>query len=206
MGRKNAANFVGGGKMSSSDAKSKSALGFLSVINDPDDGLFGGYLVLNLAGRPLEFHCTAPVKPNRAQQILYGPTLEPYLYGEQIGQALLAKAKLEPLAVCTDQEPVLAVREFTKAPVALVLPSETVPAGDGSAKADAKIWRIDAPHASGAAIHAFQLGRNRLGVPEAAASDEKILVERLTEAAAAFDLAEPFQRIREAIEEARRGG
>lgn len=192
--------------MSSSDAKSKSALGFLSVINDPDDGLFGGYLVLNLAGRPLEFHCTAPVKPNRAQQILYGPTLEPYLYGEQIGQALLAKAKLEPLAVCTDQEPVLAVREFTKAPVALVLPSATAPAGDGSVKADAKVWRIDAPHAGSTTIHAFQLGRNRLGVPETAASDEKILVERLTEAAAAFDLAEPFQRIREAIEEARRGG
>ena len=42
-------------------------------------------MLLNLAGRPLEFHCTAPVKPNRVQQILYGPSLQPYLYGEQIG-------------------------------------------------------------------------------------------------------------------------
>ena len=56
--------------MSNIDAKSKPALGFLTVVEHPQYGLFGGYLVLNLAGRPLEFHCTAPIKPNRAQEIL----------------------------------------------------------------------------------------------------------------------------------------
>ena len=69
------------------DAKSQPALGFLTVLEHSQHGLMGGYLVLNISGRPLEFHCTAPIKPNRAQQILYGPTLEPYLFGEQIGQA-----------------------------------------------------------------------------------------------------------------------
>ncbi len=59
-------------------------------------------MLLNAAGRPLEFHCTAPVKPNRTQEILYGPMLKPYLYGEQIGQTLLAKSKLMPVVVCTD--------------------------------------------------------------------------------------------------------
>ena len=54
-------------------------------------------------GRPLEFHCTAPIKPNRAQEILYGPTLDAFLYGEQIGRTLLAEAKIEPLLVCTDR-------------------------------------------------------------------------------------------------------
>ncbi len=87
------------------DDKSPTALGFLTVIEHPQHGLMGGYLVLNGAGRPLEFHCTAPVKPNRAQQILYGPTLEPFLYGEQIGQALVAKSQLEPLLICTDVRP-----------------------------------------------------------------------------------------------------
>ena len=52
---------------------SQPVLGFLTVLEHPQHGLFGGYLLLNLAGRPVEFHCTAPVKPNRAQQILYGP-------------------------------------------------------------------------------------------------------------------------------------
>jgi hypothetical protein len=194
--------------MSSSDAKSKSALGFLTVIEDPEDGLFGGYLVLNLAGRPLEFHCTAPVKPNRAQQILYGPTLEPFLYGEQIGQALLAKTKLAPVAVYTDREPALAVREFTDVPVALVLADEASASASGEAteSAGSKIWRVDAPQRGCGPMLTFQLGRNRLAVPETAAADQRTIVDRLAGVADSLDLAEPFQRIREAVEEARRGG
>ena len=107
--------------MAADDAKTQPALGFLTVLEQAPHGLMGGYLVLNGAGRPLEFHCTAPIKPNRAQQILYGPTLEPYLYGEQIGQALAAKASLEPLLICTDLRPALAVRSVIDTPVALVL-------------------------------------------------------------------------------------
>jgi hypothetical protein len=190
--------------MASNDSKSKRALGFLTVIEDPEQGLFGGYLVLNLAGRPLEFHCTAPLKPNRAQQILYGPTLEPYLYGEQIGQALIAKTRLEPLAICTDREPVLTVREYTEAPVVFVLsPEAATSSSNAPAEAGSKVWRVDGPHAS---LAAFRLGRNRLAVPEKAAADQRLIQERLAELPESFDLAEPFQRIREAIEEARRGG
>lgn len=58
--------------MASPAGKSTIALGFLTVVEHKQHGLFGGYLVLNQVGRPLEFHCTAPVKPNRAQEILYG--------------------------------------------------------------------------------------------------------------------------------------
>ena len=108
--------------MESGKNSSKPAIGFLTVIDHPQHGLFGGYLVLNLAGRPLEFHCTAPIKPNRAQQILYGPTLESFLYGEQIGSTLLGHAKTSPLVVCTDREPVLSLRDLVDLPVALVLP------------------------------------------------------------------------------------
>src|SRR3954469_20221301 len=105
------------------DAKSVPTLGFLTVVEHPQHGLFGGFLLLTMNGRPLEFHCTAPVKPNRAQEILFGPTLAPYLYGEQIGRTLLAKSSVEPLVVCTDLAAMLAVREHTAAPVALVLES-----------------------------------------------------------------------------------
>ena len=100
------------------------ALGFLTIINNPQHGFFGGYLILNMSGRPLEFHCTAPIKPNRAQEILYGPTLEAFIYGEQIGQTLLKQSSHEPLMVCTDCEPALAVRQYVSWPVALVLPPE----------------------------------------------------------------------------------
>src|SRR5688572_19430758 len=103
-----------------SSTRSAACLGFLTVIEQAELGLLGGYLVLNAAGRPLEFHCTAPVKPNRAQEILYGTTLQPFLYGEQIGQTLLARSKATPIVVCTDSEPVLAARDFTHVPLVLV--------------------------------------------------------------------------------------
>ena len=130
------------------------------MIDHPQHGLFGGYLVLNLAGRPLEFHCTAPIKPNRAQQILYGPTLESFLYGEQIGSTLLGHAKTSPLVVCTDREPVLSLRDLVDVPVVLVLPPEERRNRMGRARrpiplvaclvgwqADVPtVLRVDAPH------------------------------------------------------------
>ena len=63
--------------MGQRDGKSLSALGFLTVVPHEQHGLFGGLLILDSGGRPLEFHCTAPVKTNRAQEILFGPMLEP---------------------------------------------------------------------------------------------------------------------------------
>src|SRR5438270_2671493 len=110
--------------MSVTSPKATPSLGFLTVVKSAELGLIGGYLLLNPAGRPLEFHCTAPVRPNRTQEILYGPTLKPYLFGEQIGQTLLSKSRLPPIVICTDSESMLAVREFTDVPVALILAAE----------------------------------------------------------------------------------
>jgi hypothetical protein len=201
--------------VTAADVKSKPALGFLTVVEEPRDGLFGGYLVLNLAGRPLEFHCTAPIKPNRAQQILYGPTLEPYLFGEQIGQTLISKGRIEPQLVCTDREPALAVREFVGMPVVLVLtPEDTPPDTRDQPPADRAAgepppggtWRLDPPHGAPGSLIAFRFGRNRLAVPGSGVDEPRQISDRLAELRREFDLAEPFQRIREAIEEARRGG
>ncbi len=105
--------------MTAGPSKTQPTIGFLTVVEHAQ-GLFGGYLLLNLLGRPLEFHCTTPVKPNRAQEILYGPTLAPYLYGELIGQTLVAKASHKPLVVLTDLAAVLAMRNQSGVPVALV--------------------------------------------------------------------------------------
>jgi hypothetical protein len=180
----------------------QAALGFLTVLAHDQLGLVGGYLLLNTSGRPLEFHCTAPVKPNRAQQILFGPTLDSYLYGEQIGQTLIAKGSIEPLAVCTDVEHALAVRDFISVPVALVLASAEE---SGRAPAvDTATWRIDPPQRPSAHLAAFSVGANRLAVAANRDSDRELIVPRL-ENLEAFDLGEPFQRIREAIDEAHKG-
>src|SRR6185369_17067728 len=107
--------------MTAPSKSSPPCLGFLTVLENADLGYLGGYLLLNASGRPLEFHCTAPIRANRTQEILYGPTLRPFLFGEQIGQTLLTKSKLTPLVVCTDSEPALAVREFIEIPVVRIL-------------------------------------------------------------------------------------
>ena len=107
--------------MTSNGQKSLPAIGFLTIIRDSEDGLFGGFLVLNILGRPCEFHCTAPVRPSRAQEILYGPTLEPYLYGECIGPALLEKSKSDPLVVLTDVAGAMTARAFVRVPMALLV-------------------------------------------------------------------------------------
>jgi hypothetical protein len=183
---------------------SKPVIGFLTVVEHPQHGLFGGYLVLNLAGRPVEFHCTAPVKPNRAQQILYGPTLDSFLYGEQIGATLLGHAKSSPLAICTDREPVLALSDLIELPVALVLPPEEIPvAGPTSVPAGGQtVLRLDAAHRHGPRLMHFALGRNRLALANPSEGEQKRLTERLADIADSLDLWEPFTRIREAIEEA----
>jgi hypothetical protein len=181
--------------------QSLSSIGFLTVSEHQDQGLFGGYLVLNTAGRPMEFHCTAPVRPNRAQEILYGPTLRPYLYGEQIGRALLERASSLPQLVFTDAEPALSVRDLVAVPVVYV--------GGGQVGSADSVHRVDPGHAEPPPscrhrLHRFVVGPHQLAVPHNHREDESEVLRHWQPHAEEFDLAEPFGRIREAIEEARR--
>lgn len=154
--------------------------GFLTAIDSPQHGLFGGYLVVDALGRPLEFHCTAPVKVTRAQQILYGPTLHGHLHGQQIGGALLAESKATPAVVLTDHDGMLLVRPHTKLPVALVKPL------------------------AGEVTEGFAVGSSHVTPHANDAAADALIRERLANLAGAVDLREPFERIRAAIEEAQR--
>ncbi|MDR0392376.1 MAG: hypothetical protein LBH59_10750 [Planctomycetaceae bacterium] len=95
-------------------------MGFITVIDHPLHGLIGGYLVLNQAGRPLEFHCTNPIKPSKTQEILFGVALTPYLYGEQIARTLISKSKLNVVVILTDNVSVLAVNDLINFPIAYI--------------------------------------------------------------------------------------
>ncbi|MDO4550855.1 MAG: hypothetical protein Q4C96_06345 [Planctomycetia bacterium] len=183
--------------MADSSTSQKSALGFLTVIQDATKGLFGGYLILNPAGRPVEFHCTAPVRPNRAQQILYGPTLEPFLYGEQIAKTLIEKSKIMPRAICVDLPSIMCVRNLFSLPILLVCEkSGTTQGKDTSPQAFSK-----EPEATETEFlwnhHLLRAAHNK---PEDIQAMQKCLEDLLID----FDLQEPFQRIREAISEAQK--
>jgi hypothetical protein len=181
-------NLLAMGESTPANANVSVHLGFITVVEHEQLGLIGGYLLLNQTGRPLEFHCTAPVKPSRAQQILYGPTLAPYLYGEQIAEALIAKSQLRPLAVFANQLPVLAVRELVELPTLLLAAGEAAP---------------DDASGQFGRLQSHQFGPHKLFTTESFVADAAALSTGLNDQVP-FDLTEPFDRIREAIEEAQR--
>ena len=63
--------------------------------NEFEDGKAyrGGILVVDALGRPLEFRCTSPVRPNAVQRTLYGGALEPYMLVELMGKPLLSNLR-----------------------------------------------------------------------------------------------------------------
>jgi hypothetical protein len=163
------------------------AIGFLTALEDPQHGFFGGYLILSQLGRPLEFHCSTPVMPNQAQRILYGKTLATYVLGDLIGQTLLTKSQLPVPAVLTDQREMLGLS---------LLRDEIVICVESNDRAD------DALETS--AIPQFMLGGYRLFGTATCVWQPNEQQEVLQNLAAHVDLAEPFERIREAIREAQR--
>jgi hypothetical protein len=188
--------------MAASSAKSLPTVGFISVCQQSDRSLVGGYLLLNATGRPVEFHCTAPVRPSRAHEILYGPTLKSFLYGEQIAKALISKASSQPLFVCTDSDAVLTVRDLAATPVILVRGQDDAPS-----ESPRGAVRVDPAHAvpaPSAALVWFSLGTQSAAVSTAHAKDRDTVRQRWQHQIEGLDLCEPFTRIREAIEEAQR--
>jgi hypothetical protein len=160
--------------------------GYLSAVESIEHGYFGGYLLISPLGRPVEFHCTAPIRPSRAQEILYGPTLRPYLLGEQIAGTLMAQAQAKPQIILTDQSSVLCHRLKSDVPLVCLVSD----AGDASAEAAGQVL------VSG---HSFELATGF-------DSDRHAAIALLTVLAKYVDLPEPFGRIREAILEAQRIG
>ena len=203
-------------------------LGFLTVI-DQFPGLTGGYLVLNRAGRPLEFHCTMPLSPDKIQQILYGETLQPFLYGERIAQTLIQRSKLPIMSIFTDHAAILPVQPLVSTAIVYVFGGETKPETDDAlppvhtiseelneslkgfginnaglrtqSLCSGELPRI--PSVPGFDTEIWQtvrIGNRLIAVPEAGG---ELLVPEIKGMARTIDLLEPFARIRRALDEAK---
>lgn len=160
-------------------------LGFLTIQQEQGAWL-GGYLVTNAWARPLEFRLTSAVQPSRVQQILYGPTLEPHLVADLIGKTLLEKtAVAAQVVICDHPHATLLAGKVDSAMTLLAtgeLPEgfKSLPGGPDWAS---KLC-VQAGDTIGGETASHVLG----SIP------------------VAVDLAEPFQRLREAMQEARRLG
>jgi hypothetical protein len=189
--------------MTRENSCARTTFGYLSAVASAEHGFFGGYLLISLSGRPLEFHCTAPVRPSRAQQILYGPTLSPYLLGEQIGGTLVREATLKPAIILTDQAAVLYLRSYVEVPMAYLDCTSNTEVDAAETDRDENI-----PTRAGAstALRRFELRGYQCGVAAGHESDQEAATRLLTELAQHVELVEPFGRIHEAIKEAQRIG
>jgi hypothetical protein len=164
-------------------------IGFLSVLDIEGVGFCGGYLLLNSSGRPVEFHCTLPVNPDRAQRILYGKTLEPHLFAEHIGRPLLEKSRLNPAAVFVEQPSLLELHTWSTLPVIHVWNESLASSAEAHNKEDSSQTEASTSES----ILEFRTG----------AVESKSTVHGLVEMLERrFDLLEPFERIREALLEA----
>ena len=164
-------------------------LGFLTAIEVPDKGFVGGLLVTNQCGRPLEFQCTVPVRPNATQEILYGPTLIPFILGELIGGTLVEKAGVKPHVILTDREQILELRNQVEQPVALIEPQK------------------DPSDSTGVeSTPSLKLGRQIVRFHPAHDRDREAISGRARQIPADADLREPFDRVREALQETLKSG
>jgi hypothetical protein len=167
----------------------RQSLGFISVRSNLEHGYVGGLLLINELARPLEFHCSLPVKPLRTQSILYGPTLDEFLCGEQIARTLLSKAKAKPTLIFTDASAVLALRNLDSTPLAFV-------DVDGDAE---EFWLR--PQITPNRLKSFRLEESSVSTLEDFASDATSFQRFWSEYAPRIEISEPFGRIAEALTE-----
>jgi len=190
--------------------------GFLTVTEHQQLGLIGGYLVLNHLGRPLEFHCTTPVRASRAQKILYGSTLYSFLCGDQVAQLLIQRAKIKPCSVFTDKPQVLAVQEFVDIPVCFIhgncdkrkhfqLFHDETQVSQEPEKSDFVLSTTEAVQGlSRFRLSEQNIGRYKLLVPDQMTLSASEILDNLKNISYFIDPLEPFERIRLAIEEAQK--
>ena len=176
--------------MDAPSSKALAAFGFLTVLESSEHGLFGGYLVLSPQGRPLEFRCSTPVVASRAQEILYGPTLRPYLLTDIIGQSLIAGSEVSVEVILTDQRDML---QLALLRCEEVLHVERL-AGDASA--------MEGGHEPILLGNSIEFHGCRITASSTFTADAARLRSNLEPLAANVFLAEPFERIRAALTEA----
>ena len=172
-------------------------LGFLTAVEDAERGYVGGLLITNRFGRPLEFQCTSPVKPNRTQQILYGPTLKPYVLGELIGRTLLEKVGVKPHLILVESLDLLTLRCATAIPVASLTTIMN--------KSDSQPGASEKPKSSGEAAedltNSLRLGNESVVFDASHMHDRTEITKYAKLVPADADLREPFERVREALVE-----
>jgi len=175
--------------MSATEKKDQFRLGFLTAVEVPDQGFVGGLLITNRHGRPLEFQCTAPLKPSRTQEILYGSTLGPYVVGEVIARTLIEKVGVKPHLVLTELIEILELRNHVSMPVGCLEPDQSSTSESTPASSETSL-QADGP---------LKIGRQWIRLHAAHLEDRSDVESHSSQVPKDADMKEPFERVREAL-------
>jgi hypothetical protein len=94
-------------------------LAFIAMTEVEDDVLRGGILITDAHGKPVEFRCTSPIRPNAVQRTLYGSTLMPHIAVELVGKPLIQAVQSSPDVVLVQQDEFLPMRTRCEKPLLL---------------------------------------------------------------------------------------
>lgn len=164
-------------------------LGFMEFENGA--AYRGAILITDDWGKPLEFRCTAPVKPNAVQRTLYGKTLLPHILVELIGIPLLQAVQEIPEILVIQDGLFFDLRHKKEIPlIRLRRQGADVKVSDDREKAKPIIISSASGRFDPVVIEAhWQF-----------ADDMDLSQERLRELFGRWDLIEPFDRLTKGLE------
>ncbi len=171
---------------------SQTTIGFLGY-REFDDGVAyrGAILVTDEWSKPLEFRCTAPVRPTQLQRTLYGKSLLPHVLTELIGAPLISSVREKPQLILIADEAYFDVRHKVSAPVIRV----ARPSG-------AKAKQDDQPKSKSLLLQSAsgKFAQVEIEAHWKFAADFDSSAERLRDLFGRWDLTEPFQRLAEGLQ------
>lgn len=160
--------------------------GFLEILSDENLGFTGGLLLVNQDGKPTEFHCTAPVTENRTQKILYGKTYKSHVYCDLIAMALVQKCSRTPELLFVEQPELEQLGGVIAPPVLMVAPAES--------EATQEFGLVSYPE--------FRIDHLLVSVLTTDLEQFEFVKEACDRFTTTLTFDEPFERIRQAIDEA----
>ena len=162
---------------------SQTTIAFLGYREfDEGEAYRGAILITDEWSKPLEFRCTAPVRPTELQRTLYGKSLLPHILTELIGLPLISSAREKPQLILITDEAYFDVRLKTSSPVIRVAKS-------GNSKSKGLLLQSSSGKFEQLEIQAHLKF----------ASDLDAAGDRLRDLFARWDLSEPFSRMGEGL-------
>ncbi len=182
---------IGGPSRDDSEAQ----FGFLAYSKlRAEEGYHAGLLVTDPHGKPVEFRCTTPVRPNDVQRVLYGATLMPYILQELFALPLIRALRSSPRMVVVAEEEFLGARPASPVPLLWARrQGESLQATD----------EVDRASEGASGLLDSPAGRYRaviLAVHPQYREELSGLQEELRPLFARMDIIEPFDRVRRALE------